>query len=331
MSGRMNVLITGATGFLGSHLVRRLYGRHHLVCLARDPGSVVARAGLPPSAGSGQTAARPGGSALGGVHASMETVAGDLRDPAFASGLPRQVDAVVHLAVVPPSSGAPPLEMAQVNTLGTLLLLEHAVRCGARRFVYGSTGSVYGVGPEPFSEEAPPRPADVFAVSKLAGELMVGAYRGRLSTAVLRFFYLYGFGQPAHLLVPRLYDRIQRSEPVTLGRGGGPALSFTYIDDAVEAVVRALESDDELTLNVAHSRPHTILALAETLGHLAGCRPVFATSGEKGQDLMADVRRLEETLGFRARVDLDEGLGRTFTVAEKPSGGRVWRRDRRAA
>ena len=313
MSGRMNVLITGATGFLGSRLVRRLNGRHNLVCLARDPDSVVRRAGLT------------------GRQAGVETVAGDLRDPSFTSALPEHLDAVVHLAVVPPSSGAPPLEMSQVNTLSTLLLLEHAVRCGTRRFVYGATGSIYGVGPDPFSEDAPPRPADVFAVSKLAGELMVDAYRGRLSTATLRFFYLYGPGQPTYLLTPRLHGRIRQGEPVTLGRGGGPILSFTYIDDAVEAVVRALESDDDLTVNVAHPRPHSILALAEALGHLAGCRPIFTTSDKQGQDLTADVRRLEEMLGFRARIDLEEGLERTFGAAEKHSGVNVWQGERRAA
>jgi nucleoside-diphosphate-sugar epimerase len=321
MSRSMTVLITGATGLLGSHLVQRLHGRHRLICLARpdgrpsgrDPQSLARRTGLP---------AGPAG---------VETVPGDLRDPGFTSALPECLDAVVHLAVVPPSLGAPPLEMAQVNTLSTLLLLEHAVRCGARRFVYGSTGSVYGGAPDPLSEEAPPRPGDVFAVSKLAGELMVGAYRERLSTAVLRFFYLYGPGQPAYLLVPRLYGRIKSGEPVTVGRGGGPALSFTYIHDAVEAVVAVLESEDDLTLNVAHCRPHTILALAEALGRLAGCQPLFAASERDGQNLTADVSRLEERLGLCACVDLEEGLERTFAAEQELSGERAWRSDRRAA
>jgi len=313
MSRSMTVLITGGTGFLGSHLVQRLHRRHHLVCLARDPQSLARRDG------------RPGGSA------GVQVIAGDLRDHGFTSVLPERLDAVVHLAVVPPSSGAPPLEMVQVNTLSTLRLLEHAARCGARRFVYGSTGSVYGGGPEPFSEEAPPRPGDVFAVSKLAGELIASAYLGRLSTAVLRFFYLYGPGQPAHLLVPRLYGRIKGGEPVTLGRGGGPALSFTYIDDAVDAVAGALESDDEFMLNVAHRQPHTIRDLAEALGRLGGRRPVFAASDGEAQNLTADVRRLEKTLGLCACVDLEEGLKRTFAAEQKIPGGRTWRSDRRAA
>jgi UDP-glucose 4-epimerase len=261
----------------------------------------------------------------------VKVIAGDLRDHGFTSALPERLDAVVHLAVVPPSSGAPPLEMVQVNTLSTLLLLEHALRCGARRFVYGSTGSVYGGGPEPFSEEAPPRPGDVFAVSKLAGELIASAYLGRLSTAVLRFFYLYGPGQPAHLLVPRLCGRIKGGKPVTLGRGGSPALSFTYIDDAVDAVAGALESDDEFMLNVAHRQPHTIRDLAEALGRLAGRRPVFAASDGEAQNLTADVRRLEKALGLCACVDLEEGLKRTFVAEQKISGGRTWRSDRRAA
>jgi UDP-glucose 4-epimerase len=326
MSRSMTVLITGATGFLGSHLVQRLHRRHHLVCLARPDAD--ARSGRP-SGRDPQSLARRDGRP--GGPAGVEVIAGDLRDHGFTAALPERLDAVVHLAVVPPSSGASPLEMVKVNTLSTLLLLEHAVRCGARRFVYGSTGSVYGGGPEPFSEEAPPRPGDVFSVSKLTGELIVSAHRERLSTAVLRFFYLYGPGQPAHLLVPRLYGRIEGGEPVTVARGGGPALSFTYIDDAVEAVVSALESDDELTLNVAHRQPHTIRELAEALGRLAGRQPVFAASDGEAQNLVADVSRLEEALGLCACVDLEEGLKWAFVAEQRLTGERTWRSDRRAA
>ena len=282
----MRVLVTGATGFVAPHLIRRLVADgHEAVALGHDGSRIPAGEGITP-------------------------VVVDLSAPLDDRAIPK-FDAVVHLAQanVPFPDGANAL--FRVNVVSTQELLDLARRRGASRFVYASSGSVYGLGEGAVAEDDPRRADDFYGVTKRSGELVVGAYRDHVGTAILRFFAPYGPGQ-VNRLIPGLIARVRAGQAVTLRGGGRPRMTPIYVDDAVEAIVRSIESDDHLVVNVAGDETASIRDLAELIGAVVGREPVFEDAGgEAAGDLIAANDRLHELLGANELVPLDEGLRRT--------------------
>ena len=198
-----------------------------------------------------------------------------------------------------------------MNVVSTQELLDLARRRGAERFVYASSGSVYGLGEGAVAEDDPRRADDFYGVTKRSGELVVGAYREQVGGAVLRFFAPYGPRQ-VNRLIPGLIARVSNGDAVTLRGGGRPRMTPIYVDDVVESIVRALASSEQLVLNVAGDETVSIRDLGERIGAIVGRAPVFEDAGgEAPGDLIADNSRLHELLGSRALVPLDEGLRRT--------------------
>jgi UDP-glucose 4-epimerase len=282
----MRVLVTGATGFVASHLLPRLTADgHEVLALGHDAARIPALDGVTP-------------------------VVADLSHPLAEESVP-EFDGVVHLAqanvAFPDGAG----ELFRVNVASTQELLELARRRGARRFVYASSGSVYGPGEGAVGEDDPRRAEDFYAVTKRSGELLVGAYRGQLGTAILRFFVPYGPRQQGRL-IPGLAARVAGGEAVTLHGHGRPLLTPIFVEDAVEVVVSALEDETHLVLNVAGDEVASIRDLADALGRALGREPVFEEAGgEAAGDLIADNERMHELLGPHRLVPLAEGLRRT--------------------
>jgi nucleoside-diphosphate-sugar epimerase len=276
----MRLLVTGAAGFVASHLIPWLSREgHEVYALDRDRSRI---AGLP---------ATP--------------VEQDLSQPLGA--LPG-VDAIVHLAqanVKLPDEA--PLLFA-VNAGSTVELLDHARRSGAERFLYASTGTVYGFGDRPFHEADEPAGRDLYAVSKLSGELAVEAYAPHFSTFVARLWAPYGPGQRSRM-IPRLIDRVRAGEPVQLTDGGRPRMNPTYVDDVCRVFTAALELDGHHVVNVAGDEVVGIGDLARLIGAAVGREPVLeqAVGGAPG-DVIADTTRLHELLDLRPLVPLSEGL-----------------------
>lgn len=281
------LLVTGATSFVGRHLLPALTQEYELICLARDP----ARLDFVPGA---------------------RVIPADLADPAFVHRLPAQADGILHLAVAAPSLAPEPLYALQVNTASTLALLEWGRRAGVQRFVLTSTGSIYGPQPEPITEATPPRPSDLLGVTKYAAEMLAGLYAPHFPVVILRIWRPYGPGQPDNFLIPRLAARIQAGEPITLYRDGHPRANAIYITDLVEVLRRALRLDETLTLNVAHPEAFSIYDLCRALEALLGRPARYQWRDEETGDYVADVTRLEQALGFRATVPLLEGLSRIW-------------------
>jgi UDP-glucose 4-epimerase len=279
----VRILVTGASGFVGAQLVPALAASgHEVVAAVRD--------------------------------AARAPAGGDALELDLAESLPRgvlpPVDAVVHLAQanVPFPDGAH--ELFSVNVGSTQQLLEHARRTGAERFVYASSGSVYGLGEGPVSEDEPRRAGDYYAATKRAGELLVEAYAAQLSTVVLRPFTPYGPTQRGRL-VPALVDRVRQGLPVMLNDGGRPRLTPIFVDDVVRVVCAAVELDGHHTVNVAGDEVASIRTLATLIGDAVGREPVFEQGGRAEGDLIADNRRMHELLAPGRLVPLEEGLRAT--------------------
>src|SRR3954451_12340643 len=248
----MNVLVAGATGFVASHVIPQLVRAGHRVYAAgHDPARLARLAQL-----SGAT-----------------PIVWDLAQPGLPEGLPERVDAVVHLAQAnvpfPDHAGT----MFEVNAASVVRALDYARRAGVDRFVFTSSGSVYGGGDRPWREDDATGGRDFYAATKIAAERTVLAYAPSFRTTILRLFAPYGPGQSGRL-VPNLINRVRSGQPVMLKEGRGPRFNPLYVDDAVQVLAQALESDGQRGqtppqgLNAGGGEALSVREMAETIGRV---------------------------------------------------------------
>ena len=287
----MKVLVSGATGFVASHLIPALAAAgHDVVAAGHDRARI------------------PEGATV--LHLDL---AGHDWPP-----LP-EADAVIHLAQanVPFPEGADAL--FAVNVAATQRLLEHARRTGARRFVLASSGSVYGASAGSLTEESPLAARDFYSATKVAAERLIQAYDEHLGIAILRLFVPYGPGQVRRML-PRLVERIRSGEPIQLNREGRPRMNPIYVDDVVHVMLRALEDAESFeVLNVAGDDVTDVRDVSVLIGELLGIEPKFEASDADVADIVADNTALHAFLGGARLVPLREGIGRMVEPERRSS------------
>ena len=312
----MKVIVTGAAGFIGSHLVDRLLARGDRVVgvdsfdTFYDPA--IKRRNL-------EGALAGGGFALAEADIRDLQAMGDAVRRAGGEG----ADAIVHLAAragVRPSIAQPAL-YADVNVNGTVQVLELARALGVRRFVFGSSSSVYGNAPRvPFSESDPvDAPISPYAATKRAGELICHTYRHLhgLSIACLRFFTVYGPRQRPDLAIHSFARRMAAGEPVPLFGDGSSQRDYTYVDDIVDGIEGALaftEGEPRFEIfNLGESRTTTLRRLVELLSGALGVEPRIEWKPPQPGDVertFADVSRARRVLGYAPRVPVEDGIPR---------------------
>jgi UDP-glucose 4-epimerase len=280
----MHVLVTGATGFLGRHLVPKL------VAVGCKVTAVV----------------RPRGSADPIVGASVIEL--DLGTAGWAEQLPQQINTIIHLAQSPhyrefPNS-AP--DIFNVNVAAVARLLDHAVRNEVQRVVIASTGSIYAPSAAPVAEDGAIDPPDYYASCKYAAELLASPYRELLTLCTFRIFRLYGSGQ-ANALIPNLITRIRDDCPVTLAGPDGIRLTPTHVDDAARIFAVAAAEGWSGTFNLAAPHVITLRALCEKIAYLVGKKPIFEIVSAGG-DVIPDTARLASRYDIGSMRVIDEGL-----------------------
>jgi nucleoside-diphosphate-sugar epimerase len=301
----VRALVTGAAGFIGSHLCRRLVA---------DGCDVVGFDDL--SAGRTEN--------LGGL--DVRLIEGDLRDAEAIAAATAGCDVVFHQAAMKsvPRSMAEPRAFTEVNVLGILNVLLGARETGAS-VVFASSSSVYGDQDRyPVTEAMTPRPRSPYAATKLAGEAYCRAWwEGYgVPTVALRYLNVYGPGQdPASeyaSVVPRFIGAcLGGTRPVIHG-DGEQARDFSFIDDVVEANVLAGRTPDAArggVFNVGGGRqPTTINELLAIVAEEADARPDPIREPAREGDIRlshADVSLARSVLGYEPAVDIREGLHRT--------------------
>ncbi len=306
----MTILVTGAAGFIGSHVAEAL--------LARGDAIV----GLDNFNDYYDPALKRANAAAFQNHPACTFYEGDIRDlPALEALFARERPAaVIHLAAMAAVrySVQHPLLYEDVNVRGTLYLLELARRFDAGKFVLASTSSVYGETDKiPFQEDDPTdRPLAAYPATKKAGELLAHTYHHlhSLSVAVLRFFNVYGpRGRPD--MTPYLFtERILRGQPITLFAEGQTRRDWTYIDDTVRGVLAALDTPLGYEIfNLGCSRPVVMRRFVELIEEYTGRRAIIETAPLPPSDPMttyADVSKARRLLGYEPTVQLEEGMRR---------------------
>ena len=310
MSRPERILVTGAAGFLGSTLVDRLLAEGREVVGLDSFDSFYPE----------DQKQRNLASALGA--ATFQLVRGDIRNADTVASLfsATRFDSVVHLAAlagVRPSLERPAV-YADVNVHGTSVVLEAAVNHGNPRVVFASSSSVYGEREDgPFRETDPvERPISPYAATKRAGELVAHAFHHAhdLSVTCARIFTAYGPRQRPDLAIRKFAERMLEGVPIPVFGDGHSLRDFTYVDDLVDGLVKAIDRDLGFAiLNFGAERKVTVLEVIEllekTLKVSAEIEWLPAQIGDVRRT-WSDTCAAREALGFEAKVSLEEGIAR---------------------
>jgi nucleoside-diphosphate-sugar epimerase len=304
----MRVLLTGAAGFIGSHLAEALLGKGYRVTGLDNFDPFYAREVKERNLDALRR------------HPQFEFIESDVaRDPLPLEG----VDAITHLAAKP--GVRPSLEDAgsymEANVTATARLFDAARRQGVTRIVFGSSSSVYGLAtPAPFAEGQPAvTPISPYAASKRAGELLAHAFAHlyALQIICLRFFTVYGPRQRPDLAIHRFTDLIARGHPVRMHGDGSSERDYTYITDCVDGVLAALEWTRAArpgtveTVNLGGGErvrlDRLIALIAKTLGKEARIDRHPDQPGDV-RVTDADLAHAGRVLGFKPRVGIEAGI-----------------------
>jgi nucleoside-diphosphate-sugar epimerase len=314
----MRVLVTGGAGFIGSHIAERLLALGHEVRVLDNFAT-----------------GRRGN--LSGFADEIELVEGDIQSYERANKAVTGVDIVFHQAALPsvPRSIQDPLTSNATNVIGTLNILLAARDHDVRRVIYASSSSAYGRNPAlPKHEALAPEPISPYATAKLAGEGYCRSFTSvyGLETVSLRYFNVFGPRQDPlseyAAVVPRFITRLAAGRPPVIFGDGEQSRDFTYIENVVDANIRAIDAADVAgrAINVACGERVTLNQLVAELQDLLGTsiNPAYAAprSGEV-KDSLADVTLARNLLGYEPIVSLREGLRRTIehlTRAEAQTG-----------
>ncbi|MCK5272181.1 MAG: GDP-mannose 4,6-dehydratase [Sedimentisphaerales bacterium] len=304
----MKILVTGAAGFIGSHLCERLL---------TDGAEVV---GLDSFDEFYSPAIKRSNIAECLEHKSFSLIEGDIRDVECVAGVlsRNNINTIVHLAAragVRPSIEQP-LLYQDVNINGTMVLLEAAKEYGIRKFVFASSSSVYGNNKKvPFAEtDNVDYPISPYAATKKAGELICHTYHHLYDMDImcLRFFTVYGPRQRPDLAIHKFARLIEADEPIPVFGDGSMRRDFTYIDDIIQGVMGAIEHCEGYEIyNLGESRPVRLDELIGEVEKALGKKAIINRQPVQPGDVIqtyADVAKAKAKLGYNPQTDIAEGL-----------------------
>jgi len=295
------ILVTGGSGLLGRATLARTASSRTTYALVRD---------MP---------ARP-------LPADTLPIVHDLHHAANFE-TPNRPETVLHLAQSPRYRDFPEgaLDVFEINVGATQRLLDWARRNGVKRFIYASTGGVYGDSTSAFKEDDPvgdPSKLGHYIATKRAGELVAQAYGEQMIVVILRFFFAYGPGQRRSMLIPRLLDNIVEGRPIQLEGEDGIRLNPIFADDAAAAVEAALGLESGVTVNVAGPEVLSLQEICAVIAETTGREPVFERSPDATpRHLVGDTARMARLL-TPPRVPFAEGLRQVWADANAPEDQR---------
>lgn len=297
----LRILVTGTTGFIGSHLVPELVKQSHDVFGVER--YVTGRYVL-------------------GNQRETKTVFADIREYFDVRQIVRQVqpDVLIHLAAASAVaySYQHPHEMIDTNLTGTINLAEACLREAPNliQFLFASTSETYGNGPSPKTEETPQNPNSPYSVSKLASEkyllYMRDAYR--FPVTVLHPFNTYGRKNNTHFVVERAIFQMLKKQSVSLG-DPTPIRDFLYVDDHVNAYLACLNNSKAIgeVFNFCTGKGITIRDLAEKISKITDYRKEIHWESIPRRpldikELIGDYSKAKRVLGWKPKYTLDQGL-----------------------
>ena len=318
LAGR-HILVTGAGGFIGGHLVERLVrdgARVRAMCRYNSRNDRGTLDWLDAE-----------------VTAEVEVVLGELRDIESVAAAVDGAEVVLHLGaqIAIPYSYVNPRDFVEVNVLGTLNVAHAALRQGVARIVHTSTSEVYGTAQSvPITEAHPLEPQSPYAASKVAADKLMDSYRRSfdLPVTVLRPFNTYGPRQSARAIIPTIIGQALTGSTLRLG-SLHPRRDLTFVEDTTAAFVAAAISEAAIgrTVNIGTDHDVSVGDLVEMVSDVLGRELTVETDPARLRPPNSEVERLRaspalagELLGWAPRVELREGLARTIAWIERNVG-----------
>jgi UDP-glucose 4-epimerase len=299
------VLVTGAAGFIGSHLVDKLLERDNVVVGFDNFDDYY----------TGKE--RNTHNSLSNYNFKM--VKADILDFETLSDAMKRVEVVFHLAAQPGVrfSAENPWKTTRVNVDGTLNALVAARENDVERFVFASSSSVYGV-PKylPVDEEHPKAPISVYGSSKLAAEeyCRLFSHEFDVPIVILRYHTVYGPRQRPDMAIYKFTEAFVRNKNPVIFGDGSQTRDFTFVSDVIQGTIRAGEEDAAAgeTVNIGSGSEVAVNELVRIIASLTGkmtVSPLFEES-KKGDvpDTHADIRKAQRILGYQPKVSLEMGL-----------------------
>ncbi len=297
----MRILVTGGAGFIGSHIVEHFQDKAEVRVLDNLRSGYLRN--IAPF--------------------KVDFIEGSILDKEVLARAMEGVDYVFHLAAmisVPESMGKP-VECVEINTIGTLNVLEAAARAGVRKMTLSTSAAIYGDNPVvPKREEMFPEPKSPYAETKLSGEYYCGIYtrEGRLDTACLRYFNVFGPRQDPKsqyaAAIPIFISKALRNEPITIFGDGEQTRDFIYVKDIAAAnAFFATESPETGVFNVAYGGRISINDLAKKIIAILGSKSEIIYKEERPGDVKHSTAAIDKLkrAGFTPSSNFDKGLEAT--------------------
>ena len=312
LKGR-RVLVTGADGFIGSHLAEALVAEGATVRTLAQYNSLNSWGWLEETMRDAQCLA------------SIEVVTGDIRDAHFMHGAMKGCEAVFHLAalIAIPYSYAAPASYVDTNVTGTLNVMQAARDLGVARVVHTSTSEVYGTARYvPIDEKHPLQPQSPYSASKIGADAIASSFYSAyaLPVTTVRPFNTYGPRQSARAVIPTVITQLAAGERSLKLGNLRPTRDFNYVSDTCRGFIQLAQCDAAVgkTVNVGSNQELSIGDTVSMIGEIMGVKFEIVTDGQRVRPASSEVERLccdnsliRQLTGFVPQVPIREGLART--------------------
>jgi len=301
----MNTLVTGATGFIGSHLCKELIQRGHTVFGLSKSGRTDKIKSLL-------------------NQKKFHLKKGDIRDEIILSEIIKdnKIKVIFHLAAQLPHAEdlKNPFLCFDINVRGTLNLLNAAYLNNISYFMYGSTMSVYSDPPDylPVDENHPVQPSTVYGVSKLTSEFYCNLYSKFFNVVILRFSGVYGWGQSKHNAIPRFINQALSNKPITIYGDGMQTSDYVYIEDVVQAILLACEKNKTGIYNIGSGEEISVKDLAKRIVSYLNSKSELVLTGidtDRPFRFFFDIKKSQKDLNYSPCL-LNEGLPKYLSEFE---------------
>ena len=278
----MHFLITGINGFIGSSVEKQLIAKkHNITGIIREKNQIKDK--------------------------NINYIIQDFSKPLNTKKLPKEIDCILHLAATMDKKNDE-RRMFLINTKSTLDLLDYGKKIGIQKFIFASSGGIYGYSKKNISEKNPPHPIDFYGLTKIQSEEYVNYYNRYFSTINLRLFFPYGLGQKAGI-IPRLTNMIQNKQEIIIYNNTNPKMNPIHISDISMAIENSLKINGKYTMNICGDEVTSVYDLALLISEILNIEPLFTqVNNKKIKDLIASNERMKKYLKIRPKIHLRQGI-----------------------